>query len=95
MWVVINCIVCEISSWVLVKKEFNFCSLNDMVRDWVSCISDSNEIDIGSLQRWNPPDIRKCKVNFDSTSFGHSGPAAFGCVMRQGNIIGVRGAYWG
>lgn len=32
MWVVIDSIVCEINSWVLVG-EFKNCSLNDMVRD--------------------------------------------------------------
>lgn len=37
VWVVIDSIVCEISSWVLVK-EFQNCSMNDMVKDWVSCI---------------------------------------------------------
>lgn len=34
VWAVIDSIVGEISSWVLVN-EFNNCSMNDMVRDWV------------------------------------------------------------
>lgn len=85
-------IVCEINSWVLVK-EFNSCSLNDMVQDWVSCILDSNRIDMVPLQRWNPLDIGKCKVDFDGASFGNPGSTTFRCVMRdcQGNIIGVKG----
>lgn len=92
VWAVIDSIICKISSWVLVKKEFINCSLNDLIRDWMSCISDSNGAIIAPIQKWNPPDIGKSKVNFDGASFGNLGSAAFSCVMRdfQGHIIGVK-----
>lgn len=61
MWAIIDFIVSEISSWVLMKKEFKNCSLNDRVWDWGSCISDSNGANIVSIQLWTPQDMGKCK----------------------------------
>lgn len=71
--------------------------MNDMIRDWVSCIMDSNGVNIVPIQVWKPPDMRKYMVNFDGASFGNLGPVAFGCVMcdYQGKIIGVKGGLLG
>lgn len=90
---VIDSIVCETSSWVLVKKEFSKYSLNEMVRDWVLCISMSNGGIIHPSLEWSPPDCAIYKVNFDGASFNNPGPAAFGCVMRDSHdlIIWVKG----
>lgn len=82
MWTVIDTTVFETSSWVLVKKEFSNCSLNDMVRDWVSCISISNGGISHPYLEWSPPDSGIYKVNFDRASMGNPDPAAFHSVMR-------------
>lgn len=82
MWAVIDFIVYEISLWIIVKNEFKSCSLNDMVRDWVACIS-APIFYRNPVQRWIPPNIGKYKVNFDGASCGNLGPGAFGCVMRD------------
>lgn len=65
------------------KKEFKSCSLNDMVRDWVACISTPSRIDWTIEPRWILPNVGKYKINFDGASFANPRPAAFGCVMRD------------
>lgn len=42
---------------------------------------------------WAPPPKGRVKVDFDGSSFGNSGPAGFGCVMRdsQGSILIAKG----
>lgn len=84
--------MCETSAWVLVK-EFDNCSMNDRIRDWVLCILDSKGIKKDLFFDWVSSSIGRCKVNFDGASFGNLGPAGFECVMRdsQGLIIGVKG----
>lgn len=80
MWAVIDSIVCEISSWVLVKKEISNFSLNDIVRDWVTCIKDLNVAQKVPPFSWNPPDVGTFKINFDGASCGNPGLFGFGCV---------------
>lgn len=79
------------------KKEFSKCSLNDMVRDWVSCISMSNGGILHSSLEWSPSECGFYKVNFDGASFGNPGSATFGCVMRDshGFIIWGKGGHIG
>lgn len=91
MWTVINSIVCEISSWVLEKKEFSSRSLNDLVRDWVTCIKDLNVTCKVHPLCWNPPKVGIFNVNFDGASCGNPGPSSFGCVLRDasGHVMGV------
>lgn len=93
VWAVIDSIVCESSYWVLVKKKFKKFSMNDKVRDWVACISDSRGVKKDYLLKWIPLGTSSYKVNFDGTSFGNLGPAAFGWVMldSQGQITRVKG----
>lgn len=97
MWAVIDSIVCEINSWVLVKKEFSNCSLNDMVRDWVTCITNLNNANHVPSLSWNPLEVEIYKFNFDGASSGNLGPSAFGCIMRDtnGQIMGVKGSLFG
>lgn len=89
VWAVVDSITCEVSSWMLTNIAFKGCSLNDMVREWITCISIL------------PPCERKFKVNFDGASFGNLGMAGFGCVMRyvmrdlHGCIILVKGGLLG
>lgn len=79
------------------KKEFKSCSLNDMVRDWVACISDYSSFNRNPEQRRCPPEFGKCKVNFDRASYSNPRPRAYGCVMcdYQGNILGAKGGLIG
>lgn len=90
---VIDAILSEVGSWLLVKKEFVDFSLNDFIQNWNLCISVFTGQ--GSLGQppWVPPIRGKFKVNFDGTSFGNPGPAGFGCVVRnhQGSIILAKG----
>lgn len=72
-WAVIDSIVCEISLWVLVKKEFKNCSINDMARDWVSCIMSYNGVKHVPSLPWIPPELGRFKVNCDGASFGNPG----------------------
>lgn len=97
MWAVIDSIVCQINSWVLVKKEFNNCSINDVIRDWVSCISDFNGVNNDPLLDWIPPIFGKRKVNFDVASVRNPRPVAYGYVMQdsQGHVIRFKGAFRG
>lgn len=74
MWRVIDLIICEVASWVLVKDKFKFCSLNDMMRDWMACFLDVlGRVDPLALM-WSPPQVGLFKVNFDGASFGILGP---------------------
>lgn len=79
---VIDSILCEVGSWLLVKKEFEDCSPNEFMRDWSLCISLPTKLSplIGD---WVPPPRGKVKVNFDEASFGNPGPPAYGCVVRD------------
>lgn len=94
---VIDSIICEVSSWVLVKDKSKSYSLNDMVRDWRTCISGGLGHPPPILGEWNPPPMRKYKINFDGSSFGNPGPASYGCIMRDhgGAICLVRGVSLG
>lgn len=93
MWVVIESIVCEINSWVIVKNEFASYSLNDLVRDWVTCIRDFNVACVAPPLRRNSLDVGTFKVNFDVASRGNPGLLGFGCVFRDanGHVMGVKG----
>lgn len=83
-------IICKISYWVLVKKEFSNCSLNDMVRDWVTCVKDLNIVHHMPSLCWNPLEVGLYKVNFDGASCGNLGPSTFGCVLRDANGHGCQ-----
>lgn len=89
VWAVIDSIVCEISLWVLVKKEFKSCSLNDMVCDWV--VSASPTFNRNPVQRWIPPNIGQYKVNFDGACCANLGPGGI-WVCYEGL---PRQYYWG
>jgi len=83
----------KVSSWVLVKKEFKSWNLNDMIRDWMSCILGSPYIVSSLVLDWISPLEGQVKINFDGASFGNLGPAGYGCLMRdsQGSIISIKG----
>lgn len=70
---VINSIICEVASWVLVKKKFKDVSMTDIVRDWITCISISPSMKNVWMMDWVPPCMRKLKVNFDAASLGTQG----------------------
>lgn len=93
MRVVIDSILFEISSWVLLKKEFSAFSLDDMLRKWTSCISIPIHKELGETGEWIPPAAGKVKINFDEVSFGNPGLAGYRCVMRdsQGVITVAKG----
>lgn len=81
MGAIIDSIICEASSWVLVKNEFSVFSMDDMMRDWATCISVpvyGKKEDHGV---WTPREAGKVKINFDGASFGNPGMAGFWCVM--------------
>lgn len=88
-WLAINSIICEVASWVLMKDEFKSCNLNDIQRDWISCISVSPCRTTPFVLEWVPPPKGKVKINFYGASFGNLGPVGYGCLMRdpQGSII--------
>lgn len=77
----IDSILCEVGSWLLVNKLFKDCFMNLFMRDWVSCISMYPRLFHVRSGGWVPPMVRKVKVNFD------------GCIMRDsfGSIIYVKG----
>lgn len=35
---VIDSSLCELCLWLMVKEDFKDCSLNALMRDWVSCV---------------------------------------------------------
>lgn len=73
----IDSIICEVSSWVILNPPFKDCSLTDMVRDWITCISASPTHRVSPNLVWMPPCEGKIKMNFDGTLAG------YGCVMRD------------
>lgn len=80
---VIESIICEVNSWMLLNPAFKDCSLSDMVRDWITCISACPPQRIPPNLDWVPPCEEKLKVNFDGTSFGNPDLAGHGCVLRD------------
>lgn len=87
---VIDIIIQEVGSWLVIAKEFHGISLADMVQDWKACIL-LNSPDLVGLEGWwqPPPPPGRCKLNFNCSSKGNSGPSGFGCVIRNshGDII--------
>lgn len=88
----VDSIICEVSSWVLVKKEFKGWNLNDMIRDWCR-VYRVPHIAPPLVLDWIPPLGGQVTINFDGASFGNLGPVGYGCLMRdsQGSIILVKG----
>lgn len=70
VWVVIDSITSEVSSWMLTKSDFKGYFLNDLARDWITCISGhsgrSNHIILDLV----PLSEGKLKVNFDDAMVG-------------------------
>lgn len=89
---VIDSILGEVFSWLLVTKEFHDCSQNDFMRDWVACISMTYNPNDRQSKVWVPPLVGMLKLNFNGASFGNPGPTGFRCVIRDshGVIIHVR-----
>lgn len=90
---VIDSIIMVIGPWVMVKKEFKHCTMNDFIRDWVSCISMTIRSWYKRGGEWLPLGDGILKVNFDGASFGNPGPTRYGCIMRDslGSVILVKG----
>lgn len=80
---VIDSILYEVASWLMVTNEFRELSLNTFMMDWVFCIFSSplnqDIVDKG----WEMPMEGKVKLNFDASSFGNSGPAVYEGVARH------------
>lgn len=77
----INAVVSEVGSWLMVTEEFEGLSLSDFVRDWVTRISSSAlRADKKSLDWINPPS-EIFKLKFDGTSKGNHGFEGYGCVV--------------
>lgn len=89
----IDSILCEVGSWLLVKKEFENFSLNDFLKDWGTCILPSLRLATIYHNAWVPTNFGKLKINFDGASFGNPRPIAYGCVFRdlQGIITLAKG----
>lgn len=64
MWAVIDYIICEVSSWMLTNSVFKGCSLNDMVRDWITCISVYPVLRNPPILEWVPPLWREVQCEF-------------------------------
>lgn len=73
IWVVIDSIICEVGLWLMVKKDFKELSLNEFVRDWVTCISISSASKRVKVLELSPSEVGKVKINFDGASFGNLG----------------------
>lgn len=98
-------IICEVGSWVVVKKEFKGCNLNDMVMDWICRISASPSMTTPYVLDWvPPPEVHnnnkqpyppevKVKINFDGASFRNPRLSGYECLMcdSQGSIILAKG----
>lgn len=84
--------LCEVGSWLLIKKEFKGVTMNDLTRDYITCIS-IHASRVHPSREWVPPCTRNLKINFDGASFGNPSPAGYGCVLRDhdGVIEGVNG----
>ena len=87
---VIDSIIQEVGSWLLVSKEFLGLSLVDFIRDWVSCISSYSFKVCESEAEWQHPPFGLLKLNFDGSSLGNPGPGGFGCVIRDHNGLVLR-----
>lgn len=82
---VLDSIVREVGSWLLISNEFHATSLNDFIWDWTIAISPS----ISTQQRigtdWMPPPRGKMKLNFDGSAIGNPGPSRFRGIIRNEN----------
>lgn len=61
-WMVIDSIICEVASWVPVKDKFKSCNLNDMMRNWIACISDSMGRSSPLALEWTPPEVGNLRL---------------------------------
>lgn len=89
----IDFILHETSPWVLRGKGIKDCSMNDMIRNWVTCISISLHKKHALALEWVPPIGGMAQIDFDGASFGNPGLAGYGCVMHdsQGHIMLSKG----
>lgn len=89
---VIDSILCEVGSWLIVRKEFNDILLNPFMSDWVACIC-SHSIKNRSIgAEWKLPREGNIKLNFDGSSMGNLGSSGFLCTARndQGKFLFVK-----
>lgn len=87
--VVIDSILGEVGSWLMVDKNFKDLSLNSFMMDWVTIISSSPHNDGAIVKRWEPPLEGQLKLNFNGSSFRNPGLAGYGCIARdtKGNVV--------
>lgn len=64
-------------------REFQDLSLNSFMMDWVTYISYPPHKENVKVKWWDPQIEGRVKLNFDGSSIGDSGPAGFGCVVRD------------
>lgn len=61
---IIDTILAEVCSWVMVTKEFKNISMSDFMRDWVLSHSMLPCQSVRNCQMWVPPPIGWLKLNF-------------------------------
>lgn len=79
----INSILCEVGSWLLVNEEFVDFSLNDFLKNWSLCITSYSCHVSSSYPSWVPPLRGKVKINFDGASFSNPRLVVNGCVVHD------------
>lgn len=82
---VMNSIIREMGSWLMVTKEFKELSWSMLTNDWVTSIS-LNTIQVNKVfMECKRPSVIALKLNFDGFSIGNLGLGGFGCVIRDCN----------
>lgn len=80
----IDSIICKVRSWLLIK-EFGDFSLNEFLKDRITCILIFVRPVLNKPNEWVPPMVGKVKVNFDEVSFSNPRPTRYGCILRHSN----------
>lgn len=89
---VIEAIIRELGSWLMISRDFKDLLLSYFIRDWASPISYlSSPYTNPKVLAWKVPPQGVIKLNFDGASKGNPSLVGFGCVIcdHNGNICKV------
>lgn len=57
--------------------------MNDIMRDWSSCLSSSCSIIAIHARVWTPSPAGHLKLNFDGLARANPSPAGYGCIIHD------------
>lgn len=86
----VDFIIREVRSWLVVTKEFKEFSLSIFTNNWVIGMSLNTTWVNKVIVEWKPPLIGYLKLNFNGSSTGNLSLARYGCVIKEYNGTIIR-----